>query len=399
MKTTHTFLFIFMFLAVGCQNSLATTEKVSASETSPQISGIIPTPLSSTASPIFTRTSLPSSPVISEGNLEQLDSICQWKTDLYPTTIPMWFSDSKQFIIPKIPEQDDASMGILSFRIGKSEPVWFIKTMSVQETLASTINVGNQVFTYSQGLHVFDKHGEEIDNVKPKNECILKQDPRFLTALNMGLVATGHQVRTSEGGLNNSNEDLFSLLLWDQKDNTCIEIKDEALGYLRSLSASYDGRYISYSFSIRDTETWLWQDQTDVYDLTIQKEICRVMGLNAQFNNRNQIASNNPAENIVFITDLSDCSIQTKIEFDDSTLLWSLSFHPNGYLLAGVSATTIYIWNIKTQEIVYERDFEIPTVVSFPTISFSPDGRFLLVTKPEDYLGKDKIILLGVLEE
>ena len=382
---------MLIFLLVGCQGNATPSEKTPMMETSTP--NVLPTLLPPITIPTLLATPVPSYLVISEDNLGKLTLIRQWDVeDLFSLATPMWFSDSQQFIIPKIPGKNDIPTGILSFYIEKSEPVWFIETMFFDEALASTINTEDQVFTYLRGLRVFNRLGEEVNRIKPKDECTHKQDLYLLAIPNSDLVATGQQVSVSEGGLNSDNDDLFSILVWDQNNNSCIKLKEEALGYLWSLSSSENGQYISYSFHIKDPETWALQPQTNIYDLNMQKEICNVIGLGAIFNNQGQIATNNPVERTVSITNLSDCSAQTNLKLDDSTIVWSLSFHPNGYLLAGISDTTVYIWNTKTQEVVY--DFELPMAFT-PTVNFSPDGRFILITQ----IDNNKIMLWGVPEK
>ena len=345
-------------------------------------SALVPTP---TATPIL------SYDVIDEKNVDELETLYQWDVEhVISGSSSFWLSDSKQFIIPTSKESGD---GIQSFDVNNFTPGWFTQTDYPQGV---TTDEHDQVITYLNGLHIFDAHGQEVQAITAQDNCGETLTEYIVAIPGTDLIVTGHQDAEDEGGLNNPGVNIASLIIWDIDRNSCSALLKRFNGRLFSLSVSPDGRYMSYSFGVRDP-SYSWLVTTKVYDLNLRKGMCHIDGVTAQFNLQNQLAVYNSDDDTISLITPSDCKIQLK--FIVTNKLSEIAFSPNGDLLAGVSDSIVDLWSVKSGKKLQELDLQA-TSNNLPLIGFSPDGRFLVVTKnATSPAEKDKVMLWGILEK
>ena len=379
-------LFILIFL-MGClPTDFKESPQTSTIELSPSIT---PIPLI-TQIPTATDTPSPLYRVIDEKNIKQLALLYQWDSELlFSNSLAFWFSNSNQFIIP-ISKASTQGFQSFEFESGNFIPTWFIQT----ESYEAMVDEYDQVVTYFHGLHIFNQRGEKIQTIETDDNCGENTASHIVAIPRTDLIITGHQDIFSDFGLHGNAEDKSRLVIWDNDKRTCSALLKGFEGRLLSLSASYDGRYISYSFGIRDPESWLWLLVVKIYDLSLQKETCKLNGLYAQFNHQNQLVVYNPQDATISLTKPSDCTPQLK--FNTETEIADLALSSNGDLLAGSSPDgTVVIWSLRTGEKIHEIDGQGES--SLRVISFSPDGRFFITTRNRiSPTEKDKIILWGI---
>jgi len=328
---------------------------------------------------------------IDKNNVSRLILLRQWELEnVFGGGTTFWFSSSDQFVMPA---SKGSVNGIQSFDVDDPTPTWFVQTNSLE----ATVDDNNHVITYWQGLHFFDKKGVEIQTIKTNDNCEENVASHLVAVPRTDLVVTGHQDSISDFGLNYNVDDVSSLLIWNKDTGSCSELQKGFAGRLSSLSASYDGRYLSYGFGLKDPSNGAWRATVKIYDLNLQREICSLAGLNVQFNRLNQLAVYDPEGRTISMITPMDC--ETKIKFKVEIVPSTFSFHPNGDLLAGAAESIVDIWDIKTSQKVHEIDLET-SLANLPLIAFSPDGRFLVITKLKNSPSEmDTITLWGVPEK
>lgn len=359
--------------------TLAPTEIITASAT---YQPTITIQLSLTPAP--TATPRPSYKVIQEATVNNLEKIYQWDVDKLTSlaSTSFWFSDSNRFILPI---QKGTLSGIQSFDTDD-----FVETWLVNIDYPWSVTVYNdEIISYLHGLYTFDRQGQEIRIISTQDNCGKSLADFIAVIPNSNFIITGHQDAYSDTGLNYNVDDKASLIRWDSDKNTCTNLLPGIKGRLFSLSASPDGRYIGYSFGVR-TETGYWEKYTKIYDWGAKRNTCQVDGFISLFNLQNQLAVYNVDNDTISFVTPSDCKQQMK--FNINIKLSAFSFIPNSNLLAGVSETTLDIWNVESGEIVKEIDLRAFHMNS-PIIGFSPDGRFLVLAENK------KVLLWGIREK
>lgn len=379
-------LFTALILTSCLPNSLTQVTQASTVEASPPVP-VISLP-SATQSPVITEMPFPLYQPISRENITQIILLHQWRIEeVFTNHATIWFSDSSQFVMPV---RKASVYGIQSFRINDFNSAWLTQS----DSTVVTVDMSDQVLTYLGGIHVFDRQGIEIQTIPTNTNC-QENIASFIVAIpGTDLVVTGHHDSFSDFGLYDDSQDRSSLLLWDTRHHTCASLWKEFAGRLWSLSASYDGRYIGYSFGVRDPATWEWQSTVIIYNLSLQTETCRLVGDIVQFNKQNQVAVYNAPEGTMSVISPLDCTIESQFS-SDPIKIFTFVFHPNGYLLAGASESIVGIWDIRTGELLHTLN-----VLNLPLVSFSPDGRFLVTTVSRmSPAGSDKIMLWGILSD
>jgi len=309
---------------------------------------------------------------IDKNNVSRLILLRQWELEnVFGGGTTFWFSSSDQFVMPA---SKGSVNGIQSFDVDDPTPTWFVQTHSLE----ATVDDNNHVITYWQGLHFFDKNGAEIQTIKTNDNCGENVASHIVAVPGTNLIITGHQDSISDFGLNYNVDDISSLLIWNKDTKSCSELHQGFAGRLWSLSASYDGRYFSYGFRVKDPSNGLLQSIVKIYDLSLNREICSLPGLDAQFNRLNQLAVFDPGEGTISIITPGDCIM--RMAFNSDIVPLTFSFHPNGDLLAGAAANTVELWSIKTGQMLHEFDLQA-SLANLPLIGFSPDGRFLVITE------------------
>jgi hypothetical protein len=363
-----------MLILVGCTPNLITQS--------------VPTLTHSAVTQTVTETqvsisaSAPSFAVISQNNLDQLIILRQWYVDnlfLYRSA-NFWFSDSKQFLIPSY-------NGIQSFAIDNNTPLWSLDSLN----LDFTVDEKDQIIINLNGLQIFNRHGAKIQTIQTNKFCdVAEPASNYIIAIpDTKLIVTGQQDTSSDFGLNQMSDDKARLLIWDIGKNSCSELIKQFDGYLTSLSASYDGSYISYSVIIMTSDPI--ETNTHIYDLNLHKEVCNVVGSRSVFSRQNQLAIYGPRDGTISFIDPVDCVSSMKINVGSDLDSWV--FSPNGTLLIGIFSDSINFWNIQSGEKLHE----INSVGNITLIGISPDGRFLVTAKrgtsPAE---KDSVILWGI---
>lgn len=343
--------------------------------------------------PTETKTPIPRYGVIDENNANHLEILHQWDIERELVDVggtSLWFSNSRQFIIPTT---KDSVPGVQSFSVDNFDTLWFTQ---IDLPWGITTDNNNHFITFSGGLHILDTKGQEIQTIATQNNCDEGYADYVAAIPGTDSIITGHKDATDEGGLNNPGINLSSLIIWDIKKKTCLALRKKFTGQLFSLSVSPDGQFISYGFGTRNA-SYDWLLTTKIYDLHLRQERCNFSGLYARFNLQDQIAIYSPNADTIPLIKLSDC--KKLLEFNVTTKLSSIVFSPNGALLAGASDDSIvYIWSVKSGEKLEEINLQGTSSI-FPLIDFSPDGRFLIVTKDEkSSTNNHKLILLGIPE-
>jgi WD40 repeat protein len=360
--------------------TIAFTEIIKASAT-PQPTNTIQPSLT----PTLTATPTPSYGVIQEKTVNNLEKIYQWDVDklTFFTGTSFWFSDSNQFVLPI---QKESVIGIQSFDVDKLAESWFAY---IDYPSSAIVDQDDEIISYLHGLHIFNRQGQEIRTISTQDNCGKSLADYIAVIPNSNFIITGHQDAYSDTGLNYNVDDKASLIRWSKDNNTCSNLLPEIKGRLFALSASPDGRYIGYSFGVR-AETGNWKKYTRIYDLDAKRNTCQIDGFISLFSLQNQLAVYNVDNDIISFVTPSDCKQQ--IKFNVNIKLSALSFIPNSNLLAGVSETTLDIWNVESGEIVKEIDLRAFQMNS-PIIGFSPDGRFLVLAENQ------KVVLWGIREK
>ncbi|HAE57967.1 MAG TPA: hypothetical protein DCG54_00250 [Anaerolineae bacterium] len=388
LLTFFIFGMALMFCAEqGVPPTLAVTKTIKASETPQPTHTTQPT-----LTPTVTVTAMPVYRVIDEKTVDNLGIIYQWDVDdIFFGSTSFWFSDSEQFVLPV---QKNSASGIQSFSSEKFAESWFEQ---IDYPSSVMVDKNEQVITYLHGLHIFDRQGKEAKTISTQDNCGKRLANYIVSIPESNLILTGHQDSYSDTGLNYTLDDKASLIIWNKDKNSCSILLSAINGRLFSLSVSPDGRYIGYSFGIRSKETGYWKKYTEIYSLNLQKRTCQLEGYISVFSQQNQLAIYNLDTDTISLVTPSDCKEQ--INFNVNIKLLALSFSPNGDLLAGVSESIVNIWNVKTGEKLKEIDLQA-SLNNLPLIGFSPDSRFLVVTKNRaSPAEKDKVMLWGVLEK
>lgn len=359
--------------------TLAPTETITVSTTSQPTITIQPS-----LTPAPTATPTPSYKVIQETTVSNLEKIYQWDVNKLTsfTGASFWFSDSNQFILPI---HKETSSGIQSFDTDD-----FAETWSVNFDYPWSVTVyDDEIISYLHGLHIFNGHGQEIRTISTQDNCGKSLADFIAVIPNSDFIITGHQDTYSDTGLNYTVDDKASLVRWNKSNNSCSILLPEIKGRLFSLSASPDGRYIGYSFGVR-AETGYWKKYTNIYHLDSERNSCQVDGFISLFSSQNQLVVYDLDNDLISFVTPSDCKQQAK--FNINIKISALSFVPNSNLLAGVSETTLNIWNVESGEVVKEIDLRAFHMNS-PIIGFSPDGRYLVLAENK------KIMIWGILEK
>jgi hypothetical protein len=385
MKISAVFQFFCIIVLVGCapgdiKQSVKTPNSESLPLASPTLlitptQDMIDTPalpsITATTRPAVTDTPALSSKIIGPKNLDQLSILKQWNVEgvsSYDST-NFWFSDSNQFVVRN-------SDGLQSLKVDDLTPAWFIKSFA----LDFTINENDQVIFNLEGLNIFDRQGVELQKIHARSLCnVTERAANFI----------GVQDHYDDY---NFGYDKARLLIWDVSKNSCSELI-KLNGFLSSLSASEDGRYISYNFVVKTTDVNKFI--TRIYDLTRRKEKCELAGgFASRFSLPNQFAVYDSSERMVSLVTLDDCVVKTKYNAGNE-IVHAFAISPSGELLVGVIDHAIRFWDIQTGEklldIKLDRD-----VLSI--IGFSPDGHFLVAAKRASDLA-DKVMLWGILEK
>jgi hypothetical protein len=336
----------------------------------------------------ITNTAQPIYRVITRTNINQLVLLHSWPVD---TTLPnrsskIWFSDSNQFIVPTSEASED---GIQSFEVSNFLTTWFAQTGSSQATIVAN----DQVITYRAGLLFFNKQGEEIETLKANDPCNEGSASHMTDIPGTDLIITGHwhygDITASYGS--------SRLLVWDKMQDSCKELLQEFTGGIFSLSASYDGDYISYSVItstvVTASDQLIAGSTTHIYDMNGNKETCHLVGIKAEFNRQNQLALYDIKKGIINLITPSDCAIQKSFSVDD--VLTVITFHPSGDILAGSSGETVEFWDVNSGEKIEEVNIDA-SEINLPYLGFSPDGRFLVVTKDKSSSTEGQVMLWGI---
>lgn len=343
------------------------------------------TPIPITPTWAVTSTPQPSSRIIDKKNLDQLALLHQWEIEnVYSySSANFWFSDSNQFVLLN-------SDGVQSFKVDNLTRPWFLKS----KTLDFTINEHDQIIINQTGLQIFDKQGVETRIIRTNQFCDVDEPASsFIVAIpQTGLVVTGQQDSYND---NDPIYDKARLLIWDISKDSCSDLITQFDGVLTSLSASFDGRYISYNVLIKSYPNPR-KYTTYIYDLNLRKEKCNLIGgYNARFTSRGQLAIYDTREGTISLVSPTDC--MTKLKFNVGTeTIFAFAISPNGELLAAVTNHAIHFWDIQTGQKLREIG---PEKYMIWVISFSPDGRFLVTAKRADSLiEKDKVMLWEIPE-
>lgn len=323
---------------------------------------------------------------IDKKNVSQLVLLHQWdveNVDSYRSA-NFWFSDSNQFIVPSYD-------GIQAFKVDDLTPIWFLKSLHSD----FTIDEDDQVIINLKGLKIFDRQGVEIQTIRTNHFCDIDEPLSIyiVTIPGTNLVVTGQQDSYRDFGLNGVGYDKARLLIWDITKNSCSELIKQFDGFLPSLSVSDDGGYISYSVSIKATDSMPAKSTTRIYDLNLRKEKCELNGgYNARFTRQNQLIVEDAWDGTISLVTLADCTTKTK--FNIGTGVRAFAITPSGELLAGITDAAIHIWDVQTGEKLRKIDLKGYTE---SIIGFSPDGHFLITAKEADSLAeKDKVMLWGI---
>jgi len=377
MKISRIFQFFYILVLMSCSPSNLIQQPTQTLTSEPPTLSVAPTQ-------VITNTPVPLYKVIDKKNLNQLVLLYQWDVEglYFYRSANFWFSDSNQFIVPN-------SGGVQSFKVDSFTPIWLLKSLNSD----FTIDENDQVLINLRGLQIFNKQGVGIQTIRTNKFCDGEEPvSNYIAAIpGTNLVVTGHQDSSSDFGLNDSYDDKARLLIWDKSKNSCSELIKQFDGFLSSLSASYDGRYISYSVIIKTTNPA--KAVTHLYNLDLQKETCELVGTSSMFNRQNQLAVYNPREKIISLITPSDCMTQIKFNVG-AEVINAFTINPSGELLAGITSNKIRLWDVQTGEKLREID---PEGHILSIIGFSPDGHFLITAKRADSLAeKDKVMLWGI---
>ena len=394
MKLSKVFQFFCILVLMGCApRNMKQPAETSTSE-SPSLASppsritptrvatdtpVLPSPVVPTR--IVTDTPAPVSKIISKKNLNQLALLHQWDVEgvYFYRSANFWFSDSNQFVVLN-------ADGIQSFKVDDLTPAWFLKSF----TLDFTINENDQVLINLRGLHIFDRQGVELQTIRPRYFCdVTERAAMFIVAIpGTNLVVTGVQDSYVDYDVSYSKA---RVLLWDTSKNSCSELI-KFNGYFASLSASDDGRYISYVTVIETADTK--KSITRIYDLNLRKEKCELTdGYNyiVRFTRQNLLAVYDSEKGTISLVTPDDCTIKTK--FSVGTEVDVFAINPSGELLAGITDHVIGFWDIQTGKKLREIDSKGNKWV----IGFSPNGQFLVTAKKGASLGdKDIVMLWGI---
>jgi WD40 repeat protein len=269
---------------------------------------------------------------------------------------------------------------------------WFVLTDSSEATIVSN----DQVITYLAGLLFLNKEGDEIQTIiaDEKNTNCNEGSASHMTDIpGTDLIVTGHwhygDITASYGS--------SRLLVWEKKLKSCKELLKEFTGGLSSLSASYDGGYISYSVITSTVDTVSGEliagSTTHIYGLNEKKEICHLVGYESEFNRKNQLAVYDIKKGVVNLVTPSDCT--TQMSFVVGSELRVIEFHPSGDILAGSSGKTVEFWDVNSGEKIEEVNIN-DSEINLPYLGFSSDGRFLVVTKDKSSSTESQVMLWGI---
>lgn len=386
MKITNgLFQLLCVFILAGCQSvdSNSPSQAVTVDSTSTVLLTPFPTAVRSyTVTPIFLDE------VITEENIRELALQKKWEVEpMSQWRDILWFSDSSQFIVPTNNMSVD---GLQFFNNDETLSTRFFRT----DSLIATVDSKDQVAIYSRGLHILNKEGEEIKAFRTTKICDEDTATHLAAVPGTDLIVSGHQTSLSDFGLNYNIEDKSRVLMWDLEKATCIELKKEFSGRLWSLSASADGRSVSFNYGVKDSTTGLWHSVVEIYDLILAKEVCSLEGLNARFNYQNQIVTYDTEYETISVFSATDCTLQTEFEIGKEPL--ALSFNSEGDILAVASEGLVSFWSLNKGGKLHEINLQT-SLSSLPKISFSPNARYLAITQfMEIPSGKDEIMIWGI---
>ena len=404
MKRIRRSIYIISILSVivACNVALpvptGTATNASLATLLPTTTTIVSTP-SSGISPISptqlaTVTPTPYPEVIDKTNVERLALLRQWDVENLAYSYDsanFWFADSNQFLVPMI--GSPSMVGLQSFAVDSSTPLWFIPSLQVD----FTINEHDEVMLNLEGIKAFNKQGEEIQTIRANERCdVYSPLSNYTLAIpDADLVITGVQDSYRDFGLNGDNTDKARVLIWDISNNTCSDLIEQFDGIITSLSASYDGHYISYVVVVQTTDPS--GRTTRIFDLKLRKEKCELVGgLDAHFTRQGQLVVYDVTDDSISVVMPEDCTVEKKFNVG-TEIMSAFSLSPNGELLAGVTDFAVLFWNLQTGEKLREIGIGEPNL---RIIGFSPDGRFLVTAKrADDLLKKDKLMLWGISEE
>jgi hypothetical protein len=326
-------LFCTLVLLTGCRSSAFVQSVQTPTSQSTTQSIQTPTIKATTTRAIVSNQIVTNMPIfsfdaITLDNLQRLVILRQWDVEnlFFYRSANFWFSNSDRFIIPT--NGNNPVPGIQSFQVDSSVPFWFSPSLN----LDFTIDENDRVIINWTGMHIFNREGVEIQTIQTNKLCDVEEPAsNYIVSIpGTNLVVTGQQDSSSDLGLNNVLLDKARLLIWDINKNSCSELVEQFDGFLSSLSASYDGHYISYTVVITTTDPT--KAITRVYDLDLKKEKCKLSaGFVSRFSRQNLLAVYDPKQGTIDFVTLDDCTTKTKIQIGTEVDTFAIS--PSGDIL------------------------------------------------------------------
>ena len=330
-----------------------------------------------------TNTVTPTFEVIDTQNIDKLTLLHTWEADevsILGDSIP-WALNGNEFLLPI---RRNSVWGIQLYNADNFTEEWFVEA----EPGMITINSNDDVFTYSLSLEVIRNNGQERISIADDN-CPDRRADYIVNVPNSNLLISGIIV-----GEEWQDKGTFSYLQeWDVNQERCLGTFQKFAGWLFSLDASSDGKYLSYSAARMIND--VYQEDTWLYDLEFRSIMCDLAGSQSKFSRSGELLVYERINNQITRYDPSNCELLGEFNIDID--LSNFAINPDGNVIVGGN-DSIALWDVQSGLKLKTID-AIGENINWPSLGFSPDGRFLVTTTSRSSpIEKEKIMLWGISE-
>jgi WD40 repeat protein len=321
--------------------------------------------------------------LISNQNISNLEPIKEW--EIYDINDIAWSINSSMFAIAG-EENDDGIFGVSAFNIDASEMLWFHETYV---PFSLVFSPDNQVIAvpFFAGINLLNTTtGQSVKE-------ILYQKETCFGSMGIRFSPDGTKIFTLRSSPD-SNDELTEIFIWDIEMDRCLGKLVEEKGVAFNFELSHDGRFLI--LGLHDIEVQgHFEQQVHVWNVETQQQVCSFAGTHPVFSLGGEwiAAANVENEGEVDLWSTRSCQRLDGFQSTEQKIPRDISFSPDGQLLA-IGGDTLQIWRVASKELLFESD-QLSNHVDF--LTFSPDGRFLLMVTPRiSGNDKGKIVLWGV---
>lgn len=332
----------------------------------------------------------PVASVIVEKNVAELTIIQKWA--LHDIFSIAWAPNSNSFTAVGRKRGDAHESNLFAYTPGISTPIWSSQALSGSSL---TYHPTQPLITvpYFEGMNLFHSHtGKKVaqidhDYKEAKVQCI-GQDAIHYSS-------DGSRIFTLD---TNAKGGSTSIFVWDAKAETCVGKFIEEQGVAFDFTLSREDLFLIIGLTGVPTQPpGSYEDQIHVWNVETGKQVCSIPGAHplAYASGSQWISiTKTYREGEVQLWDAKTCKQVGVFPETGRKSIYSMSFSPDGELLAIGGKSTFQVWSIPKSKLLFETT-DLPNRVSI--LSFSPDGRFLL-SETDRVTAEDEamVILWGI---